>query len=176
MDRRAALKKLAAGGAIAAGGSFVLSSNQVAFAASDTNIPDSGVNLPIASSSTQGEVAISDPAFYTCTGEQVTTTYAWRINGYDLRPPGNTVIELVDAATGAVLYEGNGFPMCTSCGGSYMSGSSSASLRRDHSKLKNGDEYNIGLMVTWECGAVVTVHEYEVTGIYPGPSTATYVA
>jgi hypothetical protein len=48
MDRREAIKKLAAGGAIAAGGSMILSSNNVAFAASGCfmNVPAEGVRHP----------------------------------------------------------------------------------------------------------------------------------
>jgi hypothetical protein len=42
MDRREALKKLSAGGAIAAGGSVVLSSTNVAYAASNGTLPSAG--------------------------------------------------------------------------------------------------------------------------------------
>ena len=177
MDRRAALKKLAAGGAIAAGGSFVLSSNQVAFAASGgTSIPGPGDDLPISSGSTQGQVSITDSTYYTCPepgGGEPTVTYSWKINGYNLRPPGNSTIELVDANTGEVLQTAELGPTCeSSCANLlYQGGSNSAFLRRDHSKLKDGDEYDIGLMVEWQCGSVTT-RVYSVRGIYPGPATA----
>lgn len=178
MDRRAALKKLAAGGAIAAGGSFVLSSNKVAFAASGSNIPPPGDPLPVVSTSTQGQVTMTDSTFYFCPdGNEADVTYAWKINDFNLRPPKNTIVELVDGVTGAPLGSASGWPRCnSSCTNApFIGGTNSAELMRDHSKLKNGDSYDIGMMVTWVCPSNTTVHEYSITGTYPGPATSTYV-
>jgi hypothetical protein len=69
MDRRAALKKLAAGGAIAMGGSMVLSSNAVAYAASVpdgviSGIPPKGQPLPVSIppfTNSTGVLTITDP-------------------------------------------------------------------------------------------------------------------
>ena len=75
MDRREALKKLATGGAIAAGGSFVLSSNQVAFAASGP-VPPPPADLVT-------YVPGGDGASFEITGEPENTTstsYQWQLN------------------------------------------------------------------------------------------------
>jgi len=95
VDRREALKKLAAGGTIAAAGSLVLSSNNVAFASSIGDIsglPDPDETIPVVSTPITGyparirvQVDPSDPSFptVTCGGTPVTTLYEWRLASYN---------------------------------------------------------------------------------------------
>ena len=95
MDRREALTKLAAGGTIAATGSLVLSSNNVAFASSVgdiTGLPEPGQTIPVTYSAITAnparvQVAVdpNDPGFphVTCPAGVVTPTYQWRLASYN---------------------------------------------------------------------------------------------
>jgi hypothetical protein len=192
MDRRAALKKLAAGGAIAMGGSMVLSSNAVAYAASVPDgviggIPPAGQPLPVSIppfSNSTGVLTITDPTVPLYNGNQsVDVSRAWRINGYELSR-GNSATGL-EIRTGGQVIQASGQPTCTTgCGGSYFIGSDTAEVRPlgpngKGMKFKGGDPYDIGLLVTWTVSGVQTITaEYRITGVIGGSTTVintTYV-
>ena len=186
MDRRAALKKLAAGGAIAACGSMVLSSNNVAFAASGPvagGIPLEGEPLPVAIppfSNSTGVLTITDVTQPVYNGGAVQVSHAWRINGYQL-DRGNSAIGL-QLRTGGQIIQASGQPTCTTgCGGSYFAGSDTAEVQPlgpngKGMKFKGGDPYDIGMMVTWTVPGVQTVTaEYRITGTIRGVSSSAMV-
>jgi hypothetical protein len=189
MDRREALKKLATGGAIAAGGSFVLSSNAVAYAASGppvvSGIPEEGQPLPVSIppfSNSSGILTISDASIpiYTGGGTSVQTTHAWRINGYTLSQNSATGIEI---RSGGLLLQAAGNPSCTSgCGDtSYHQGTDTADVQPTagngkNKKFKSGNAYDIGLLIEWLVPGVQTITaEFQVSGTIGGSSTATMV-
>jgi hypothetical protein len=186
MDRRAALKKLAAGGAIAMGGSMVLSTNNVAFAASGPvagGIPLEGEPLPVSLppfSNSSGVLTITDVTQPVYSGVGVQTSHAWRINGYTLqRGSSATGLEL---RSGGQVVQASGQPTCTTgCGGSYFAGTGTADVRPlgpngKGMKFKGGDPYDIGMMVTWTVPGVQTVTaEYRITGTIGGGSSSAMV-
>jgi hypothetical protein len=153
MDRREALKKLAAGGAIAAGGSFVLSSNQVAFAASG---PDPNTILdyePTADGATFTIVGFPDNAFY-----------QWRLNYLSLTPAGKKQVNLIDS-TGNVLYSSPlGVKVCRQCTNWTSSSNSlgTISLER-HNGMQPGDAFELDVIVT---SSTTGTSEYRITGSY----------
>ena len=181
VNRRDALKKLAAGGAIAAGGSLVLSSNAVAETASGppiTGIPGPGEDLTnFVTFSNQGDVTFTHNDTAVCPGGGgVTTTYRWRTVGFTLSPPRNKRLQLLDA-TSLALLNGNDISAtgtCISCTDNQLtSGSNSALLQREISNIKTGDQYTLELEITWECsGSPTVVATYDVAGTYPDPATA----
>lgn len=200
MDRREALRKLAAGGAIAAGGSFVLSSNRVAYAASVggvTGIPAPGEPLPIA-------YAIIDPLFQdsriqvidtttpACVdASPVTTTHSWKINKFDVG--GNvsrTWVELWDADNDTKIIEAQATsggisqavcgPGCT--GYSSPTSFNGFTLKRWRDEIfgdeyvdwKNGDYYEVDTLISWSCAGHPTVQgEYRIAGTFPDTPTVT---
>ena len=186
MDRRAALKKLAAGGAVAVCGSMVLSSNNVAFAASGPvagGIPLEGQPLPISIppfSNSTGILTITDvtqPVYNG--GQSVQTSHAWRINGYDLRQNSATGIEI---RTGGQVIRATGQPTCaTGCNGGYFAGSNTAQVQPlasnpTNKKFQGGDLYDIGMMVTWRVPGIQTITaEYRITGTIGGASSSAMV-
>ena len=184
MDRRAALKKLAAGGAIAMGGSMVLSSNSVAYAASVptvviSGIPPAGQPLPVSIppfSNSSGILTIVDSTQPLYNGAQsVQVSHAWRINGYNLRQNSATGVEI---RTGGQRIQASGQPTCvTGCGGSYFTGTNTAEVQTfggndKNKKLQGGDTYDIGMMVVWQVPNVQTITAvYRITGTIGGAAT-----
>ena len=179
------MKKLAAGGAIAMGGSMVLSSNAVAYAASVpegviSGIPPAGQPLPVAIppfTSSSGVLTITDPTQPLFNGAQsVQVSHAWRINGYELRR-GNSATGL-ELRTGGQVIQASGRPTCTTgCGGSYFTGSDSAAVRPlgpngQGMKFKGGDPYDIGMLVVWQVPGVQTITaEYRIVGTIGGAAS-----
>jgi hypothetical protein len=159
VDRREALKKLAAGSAVAAGASIVLTSNGVAFAASigDTGLdggsipgPGEPVDVIIDESVTGGndkEFSITNVGTPACTNSgQPTTTYQWQIvsftNGRNkatslvLRLAGGQTISSTGGATGFTSPSVNA--------------SSGVFGRADGDPMKK-DSYVAEMRVTWTC-------------------------
>lgn len=181
MDRREAIRKLAAGGAVAVGASTVLSSRDVAYAASVpgtglSDVPGPGEPLPISSSSGNGNgtVLIGDASGAVCDGgsSSPSSTFAWRINAYNVAdtptilgplPPQFLIKNSADVA---VIVAGTNFSNnCSICPTPYSSPTSTnstVSLRKRlfvnlfggieiEVPLSAGDSYDIGLMRTWQC-------------------------
>lgn len=191
MNRRDALRKLAAGGAIATTGSVVLSSRQVAHAASPpstglSNVPGSSDPMSMASTNNpNGTVTLTDTVTPTCVSGSLTTTYAWRINGYDIGP-GNRHFHLRNAADTATLQQGPSTDTCSACPMPYVGPTSSdmsITLRKTNNggqlkPLDSGDFYDIGLLVTWQCSghSAALTAEYRMYATYPAAATVEVVS
>ena len=170
MDRREALKRLAVGGAIASGGSLVLSSNAVAATASGPvipGIPSEGEPLPgIQLVLSGGDKQLTFRAPPPPAG--VVASYGWNIQGYDVKHP---------QVDGMLLTSGGGSqrligqPTCGN-GCSYFAGSDTAVAETifksstkpaKNKKFKNGDTVDVGLMVTWTSSAGTVTAEFVIT-------------
>ena len=169
------------------GGSMVLSSNNVAFAASGPvagGIPLEGEPLPISIppfTNSTGILTITDvtqPVYNG--GQSVQTSQGWRINGYTLER-GNSATGL-ELRSGGQVIRASGQPTCTTgCGGSYFAGSGTAEVQPlgpngRGMKFKGGDPYDIGMLVTWTVPSVQTVTaEYRIAGTIGGGSSSAMV-
>ena len=196
MDRREALKKLAAGGAVAAGGSMVLSSNRVAYAASVggvTGIPAPGEPLPITYNTTTGPamVQIQDATTPGCADDSpVTTTHSWKINSYAVAGFASWVQMLLwDASNTSQIIAGpTASPTCgPACTGySAPTTFSGITLKKRYLgsffgfpieiviSLQDGDYYEVDTMITWTCaGHPPVTAEYRFSGTYPNAPTVT---
>ena len=160
MDRREALTRMAAAGAVATGGSFVLSSNGVAFAASigetglvEGSIPPAGAPLPIsfdprpAGNNSGKELALGDATAAACTsGAPATALYGWRINDFDLRGgPRRSTLEIRNSG-GRVIAD--------SVSSSYTAlnqNDAQVSLTRTGGSNLKRSSYDIGVLIEWMC-------------------------
>ena len=175
MDRRQAIKKLAAGTAIASTGSLVLSSRDVAYAASAPgtgliDVPGPNEPLPITfANNSNGTVTISDASSPSCGAGTPTTSYSWRINAFNIKG-GKTWRFYIADTSDVPIREGVG---------GYSSPNlnhSTVVLRKNNNggKLKpldSGDTYDVGMLVTWQCsgaGAYLQA-EYRFSATYPNP-------
>ena len=180
MDRRAALKKLAAGGAIAACGSMVLSSNNVAFAQSGPLPPDApgpeGLIITRTDTGRRGEgyivVTAPTPPF---AAERV--TYEWQIHGCSV-PNGRTLV-VINQTNGQIIARGlnggcspfvvkNGaLPNAPSVVVRTVAGGSS-----NPKELSPGDSIDLVLIVTWLVNGAEVVGRYRISGTYPNISAS----
>lgn len=178
MNRREALQKLAASGAIAAGGSLLLSSSDVAYAASPpgtglTGVPGPGEPLRIqATFNSNGTITISDTSNPSCDGGgPVGTTYAWTIESIHLGSSKRNFYVL-DADSNAAIASAQNKKGCTNCPQSSGSTSlGSVILRKDNNggqlkPLESNDRFTLRLQVSWNCvGASNSVTtEYLISG------------
>jgi len=171
MDRREALKKLAIGGALAAGGSIVLSSNNVAFAQSGIIPPPTAMPVTVTATGKNGAGVIqlsAPPAPTGTTG----ATYEWRILGCKV-PTGRTLV-IINSSNNQVIARGlNGgcSPIPVSSGAiknaptvlirTVAGGSTSAK------ELSPGDSVSLKLIVKWTIGNNVVEGRYNIGGVYP---------
>jgi hypothetical protein len=172
MDRREAIKKLGAAGVVVAGGSMVLSSNNVAFAASAdtclTGIPGPSAPLPLTYRVSRGgtrlNISVNVTAKCNCTNpvRNATSTYSWDASPtYTLVPP-NTPS---GPAGYRVVRQGN------------VSSRNSSLLRKNPNGTNgtwvNGDKYSLNIKVTWKCTNAPKRVEatYKVSGTYPSAPT-----
>ncbi len=178
MNRREALQKLAAGGAIAAGGSFALSSTEVAYAASPpgtglVDVPGPGEALPIQPVfNANGTVTITDTSNpSSATGGAVSTTYAWTIESIYLGSSRRNFFVL-DANSGSVITSAKNKKGCTNCPQSTGSTSvDSIVLRKNNNggqlqPLDSSDTYTLRLQISWySSGAAKAITaEYVISG------------
>lgn len=179
MNRRDAIKKLAAGGAVAAGASVVLSSNDVAFAASpaDTglvDVPGPTEALPLAfTSNSNGSATIGDAVSPSCAGGGTpTVTYSWKVNTFNFSG-GSRHLVMVNASNLSQVIQDT---MGSSAYSSPNSDHATIELRkttngrpRQLKLLENGDTYSISLIVTWQCSGANSAleAEYVLTGNGP---------
>jgi len=176
VNRREALRRLAATGAIAVGGSQVLSTTAVAQTASGplpVGIPSNGESLPVSASQETlfglvFALTLTAPT-YSCDSGSLTTTYAWKIDSYAFTPPfvfpGDRYARLESG--GVVIDGGPGTscgPNCT--GAAYAttpSGSATITRRREGlfgrvpEAFSASDTGVIDLLVTWTCTGGPTV-------------------
>lgn len=175
MDRREALRKLGAAGAIAAGGSAVLSSNSVAFAASagtclagipgpTTNLTVGGGFLTYSATNNDKDITITITVNATCTcggATAATKTYLWDTQPtYTLQVPNNPSgpsgyrVERSGSVTGSSAQLTRGFP---------------ASATGNPNKFQTGDQYKIGVNLTWQCAGSASKRveaRYSIEGTY----------
>lgn len=183
MDRRQAIKKLAAGTAIASTGSLVLSSRDVAYAASApgtglTDVPGPSEPLPITvTNNSNGTVTLGDATSPSCGSGTPTSSYSWRINAFNIKGGRTWKFYIRDSSDSQTIREG-------------VSGYSSPNvnhstivLRKNNNggqlkKLDPGDSYDVGMLVTWQCpGASAYLQaEYRFSATYPNPPTVEIVS
>jgi hypothetical protein len=173
MDRRVALKKLAAGGAIASGASLVLSSHDVAYAASPpgtnlSNVPGDGEDLLIVfTPNLNGSLTIGDDVSPVCFEGDLTVTYSWQVNGFGFSGGNRHLLMLNAGNLNEVIHDTTG-----SSGYSVPSSThGTIELRKttngnDNPKpLDATDTYNISVIISWSCGvSAPLVAEYLIQG------------
>ena len=153
MNRRDALKKLAVGGAVAAGGSLVLSSNLVA-ATNSGGIPD-GIpgpegQLDIKLSNSQDNVlTLTAPA----PPKGVSVAYSWNIQSFKVDDKKIDAIGLISGGKEQTLSQNR---ECPPPGCRYLLGNETADLEairgreKDKArKFKRGDVVIVGLLAEW---------------------------
>jgi hypothetical protein len=152
MDRREAIKKLAAGGAIAAGGSMILSSNNVAFASSHcefVNVPLNGDNLPlVATDAGTGilDIAVSPLPGCTC---GMSPTYQWVLVSGSVTPWHNSLSATQVTSSTVRLHKTD---------------------RRGRPKgFHSNDSFVLTLATSWRCDTQCIAASYEVSGVYGSP-------
>jgi hypothetical protein len=173
VNRREAIRKLAAGGAVAVGASAVVSTRDVAYAASPantnlSNVPAELDPLPISfSANANGTVTIGDVTPAACIGGGTPTiTYSWKVNGFSLSG-GNRHLLVVNASNpNDVIHD-------TTSSTGYSSPSTShpaVELRKTNNgkkrtikPLDSSDSYNVSVIVTWQCGGENSALEAEYT-------------
>ena len=148
MDRREALTKLGAAGAIVAGGSMVLSSNAVANTESGLCVPPGLMPglIPMTMSLTNSDKDLTITP--TVPGMGVTINRVWS----DCEP--------VAPTTGSVTF------------GSGTTGANVILNRRSTppNKWNVGEQFTVKLQVTWSCvGAVPSARTYVLTTTLPAP-------
>ena len=171
MNRREALKKLALGGAIAAGGSLVLSSNAVAATGSGAVIPGiplegqplPGVRLELSGGDRQLTFRAPPPP------AGVTASYSWNIQGFNVQHP---QVDGMLLTAGGSAQRVIGQPNCgAGCG--YFTGNdvavaetlfkSTGKKEDKNKKFKNGDTVDVGLMITWQSSGITVTAEFLLT-------------
>jgi hypothetical protein len=173
MDRREALKKLAVGGAIAAGGSIVLSSNNVAFAASGDPVPPPSALALTTPVGNKGEGTLRITAPPAPTGANpATTTYQWEIRGCDV-DQGRTLVVVNDSTNQAIARANNGSCPSTPILTQPSNTAGSVTVRTaagGSSSLKNlepGNTVTLRLIVKWYVDGQLVEGRYQVSGAYP---------
>jgi hypothetical protein len=154
MDRREAIKKLAAGSALAAGGSMVLSSRDVAYAASTPgtglfDVPGPTDNLPVTLNSSGGIMTLSDPSNPTCTPGSLDRSYSWKINQLHLWKRSGT-LEIRNSTNTETIRDGvGGYSAPNPNHGTVTLRKMSESGQPED--LRKADKFEIELLVTWRC-------------------------
>jgi hypothetical protein len=189
MNRRDALKKLAAGGVVAAGAPMVLSSFDVAAAASPpgtslSGVPESGQPLLFSHVATaDGRVQIADASNPTCMSGTMTRTYEWSVHSYNVHH-NNRRLQLRNGADTQTMIDGPSNDTCTTgCPTPYTLPSTTdgaITLRSLQSnptmprQLGDGDQYVIQVRITWQCsGNAALQAEYRLSGTFPNAPTVT---
>ena len=171
MDRREALKKLAVGGAIAAGGSLVLSSNVAAQTTSGPGIPGipvAGQPIPgVTLALTGGDKQLGFRAPAPPSG--VTASYSWTIRSWDVTHPQVSGMQLT---SGGNVQRVIGQPNCgNSC--TYVAGNDLATTEtlfkpggsEKNKKFKSNDTVTVGLMMVWTSAGTTVTAEYILTSV-----------
>jgi len=170
MNRRDALKKLAAGGAIAMGGSMVLSSNSVAFAASGPVMPDPESLFTLSETGEQAVLSVTG-----LPPGAVSASYEWQINYISLAPKGKKQIDLLDENDTVIYSTQLGASVCgRPCTPWTPSSSGLSTVRLDrHKGMTPGDYYEVDVRVTWDMDqGPPMVATYRIYGRYGEPAWA----
>ncbi len=167
MDRRQAIKKLGAGGAIAVGASAVLSSNQVAFAAScvvDPQLP----SVVLEGNSGGPYWRVSDT---TVPPAGVTPNYIWRIRSYANLGPGSSNRLKIAPNSQAPIFgpSPQDFSGTVSTPSSGAANSAVISRSRNNAVGTDGFEadnaYVTELEITWSGACDTTVATFQISQV-----------
>jgi len=177
MNRREALKKLAVGGAIAAGGSIVLSSNAVAATSSGlpagvAGAPGEGENLqvvfqPAPDGNNNGKRIVLGSAqpLANGSGGVLTVWYTWTILSANLKAVGNKVptLQLRNASNPG------GLPIAQGVGSAATSSNyPTVSVSRSDGGVMKKDSYRIALDIQAQCAgssqSLYLRYEFEIVG------------
>ncbi len=188
MDRREAIKKLAAGTAIASGGSMILSSRSVAYAASAPgtgliDVPGPSEPLPVSVTQDRDGIILGDVSSPRCgSGGQpgdLTTVYSWQINDFNVSGGNGWRLLIVEPGTNTVIMGSTGVysPTSTAHGTVEL-----RKANKNQPKAKNltiGDYYDVTMMVTWKCAGAGSYlqAEYRFVSSYdtaPVPTVQSY--
>jgi hypothetical protein len=178
MNRREAIRKLAAGGAVTLGASAVLSSNDVAFAASppDTglvNVPADGAPLPSSTSANgDGTVTINVSSGASCaSGGAPTVSYAWKVNSFSFSGGNRHMILKANGQTVHDTTGGSGYSSANPGFGVVNVAKTNNGRKRKIKPLGSSDSYSLSVLVTWQCANANAAleAEYVVDGIGPQP-------
>lgn len=183
MDRREALKKLAAGGAIATTGSFVVSSRAVAFSGSGepsglTGVPGPNEVLPVSvqtslsSNGKRGTVIISDTTTPMCGNQPPNRHYCWRINTFGVKGGRGWKLQVKDGNDSQVIcdYISQSFTPPNTNHGTVLI--RKANKGGGAQLLDRGDHYAADMYVTWQCQGSSTVEAiYRFSGTFPDQPT-----
>jgi hypothetical protein len=177
MNRRDAIKKLAAGGAVTLGASAVLSTNNVAFAASppDTGlvgVPAQGAPPPLSfSPNGNGTVTLDASSGAACiSGASPTITYAWKVNSFSFSG-GNR--HLILSSNGQTIHDtkgGSGYSAASTGYAVVNVAKTNNGSKRQIKPLASSDTYNLSLLITWQCSGANSAleAEYVISGVGPG--------
>ncbi len=164
MDRRSALKKLAAGTALASGASVVVSSTAVALGGSGPCLDPAslpGATLPLGYSGADDQVVLTASDAPVCNCGGLTRTYNWTLVSYSLQGTLTDIVVMTQLASNSVRLE-------------RFQVKNDGSLQRK--KLKSGDQYTVTVQISWQCspgdGVVKT---YRIAGTYDNVPTSTLI-
>lgn len=178
MDRRQALRRLAAGGAIAMGSSTVMSSRSIAFAASPPCF-EPPANPWSYTVDAAGFIVLADTFVPSCDG--ASTSYSWRIFDYGLIGASRefwiyrTPSEPRGTAIDRIVQEGPDPNRCRSCPTGYTTpnvNDGAVVIARTNladtvaRPLGNNTRWDVGVLVSWTCtdGCPPVVAEYRIAG------------
>lgn len=163
------------------GASAVLSSNDVAFAASppDTGlvgVPAQGEALPFSfAPNSDGTVTINAASGAVCaSGGAPTVTYAWKVNSFSFSG-GNR--HLILSSNGQTLHDTTGSSGYSAAGTAYGAvnlSKTNSGRNRTIKPLGASDSYSISVLVTWQCSGANSAMEaeYVLNGVGPNSPSA----
>ena len=171
MDRRTALRKLAAGGAVAVGGSMVLSSNAIADTKSGCPEPP---EVPFYFKLSDGFLyVIADPAVAL---DAKFTGYGWQINGYEnLGDPRALQIRTLEGKPIVTGPASNNCSKGSGCPTRLYKGPESVIVSPVNLKTKTrepepfteGNYYSIQVWTHWELSGCKLDAYYDIFGQWP---------
>lgn len=183
MNRREAIQKLATGGAVAAGASIVLSTNDVAHAASPpdtglTNVPAPSEPLPtvfVPNSNGTATIDATSPAAC-ANGGTPTVSYSWKVNSFNFSG-GSRHLLLVNASNlSQIVHDttsSTGYSPASTALAAIELRKTNNGRKRNIKKLDPGDVYNISVIVSWQCAGANSALEAEYTIVGNGPAVPT---
>jgi hypothetical protein len=172
VDRRTALKKLAAGGAIAAGGSMVLSSNAVAQTCSNPVVPPAA-GAAFTRQLVSNQMQLVPTAAMSAV---VVPTYAWRIRSY-ANMGANRGLRIRQTGAGGFITQSTTSTNCAApCQTTFAGGPGDVTVSRFNIGSQTGNlalrntsasTYAVEAQVTWNkpgCPPVVAVYRFSGAG------------
>ncbi len=188
MDRRQALRRLAAGGTIAAGASMVLASNDVAYAQSACvpTPPDNPFDIVEQSRDARDRGGFWRIAnSYMISGSGLTVTYSWQIRSYG--PLGAPRLLLISNVNGSEVLRGPQPNQCrTGCptpfttpntnDGAVVVSKTNLAQTAPH-RLTSNNRWEVGVLITWSAAGCDPIEAtYWIGGRQPSFPTVTKVS